>query len=84
MTVVRSKREQGILNARRSAYRQACMDVCDYCKVSSYPQEVQEIHGPNSVGEYYHVVLMCDPGAEVVCAASAIWARIAFEEKMGM
>ena len=58
----------------------AAEDVCCDCGRRSFPGDSRPLSGPNSAGNYCHRVDHPEGGFySLLCRASVIWSRIAFE-----
>lgn len=60
--------------------REAAGLVCDYCAGRAFPRDPEShaVHGPNAAGNYVHRPI----GPEKLCKATAIWSRIAWDERV--
>lgn len=61
---------------REAVIRECCRDVCMYC--GERRPGFGPAQGPNEAGNYYHGG---SDGADVLCDASSLWARIRHEFK---
>ena len=72
---------------REQALRDACGDVCMYCghRAPGYT----DAEGPNAAGNYVHADMIVSTSVypeslerrRVLCVASSIWQRIAYERR---
>jgi len=74
------KRTTPANQAREVALRDACRDVCMYCGFRC-PQWDSSVDGPNAASNYTHQSL--SSLQTVLCEASSVWSRIAYEKKYG-